>query len=191
MNEKSESEDEDEDEIGKRVRRTFQLTNFCIANIAAYRVNWKKVNGKSVPKIENDFWIRSNGAFFDMTVIEWCKLFADRDGKHHWSMTFQNKNEWLEKLLQAMQMDFESYEVELLKVKKYRDKYAAHLDNPIEMNYPFTEFMLESACFLYDEFRKCEQTKIHLGGTYDTAHNFYAIMFEEYNQEIEIRLSHS
>ena len=178
-----------EEQIIGRTRRTFQLVNYCIANIAAYRVNWKTVDGKRTLRIDLDFWVRANGAFFDMTVIEWCKLFADKNGKHHWSKIFPNYQEWTYQLLQHLEMSEEHYEVELAKIKEYRDKYVAHLDNPRAMNYPLTDFMLKSASYLYDFIRSNEKTKIHVGTIYDSAIAYYRRMMNDYNQEIELRLN--
>lgn len=178
-----------EEQIIGRTRRTFQLVNYCIANIAAYRVNWITIDNKRTLRIDLDFWVRANGTFFDMTVIEWCKLFADKNGKHHWSKTFPNHQEWTHKLLQHLEMSEEDYEVELAKIKDYRDKYVAHLDNPKSMNYPLTEFMLVSASHLYDSIKNSEQTKTHVGTIYDSANAYYLRMMNDYNKEIEVRLN--
>ncbi len=176
--------------IQGRTRRTFQLANFCIANIAAYRVNWNSNTQQRKPIIDNDFWIRANGTLFDMSVIEWCKLFADHKGKHHWSRTFSNKDEWKSKLLHHMGMTEEEYDFELMKLKEYRDKYATHLDDPKSMNYPLTEIMLRSASFLYDCIKNNAETKIHIIGVYDSAQNYYSRLINLYEHEIQLRLSH-
>lgn len=173
-----------------RVRRTFQLVNYCIANIAAYRVNWKTVDSKRTQRIDLDFWVRANGTLFDMTVIEWCKLFSDENAKHHWAKTFLNIKEWKSQLLQHLELPEENYEVELNKIKEYRDKYVAHLDNPILINYPSTEFMLNSASYLYDSIRCNAHTKVHIGTIYDSASTYYKRMMNDYNHEIELRLNH-
>lgn len=180
--------DHNNDDHKGRVIRTFQLANFCIANIAAYRVNWDSNDGKKSPRINLDFWMRSNGALFDMAVIDWCKLFADRTSKHHWSMLFTNKDEWRAMLTAHMQMTEESYENNLLQIKSYRDKVAAHLDDPLPMNYPLTEFMLVSSSFLYDQIKQSKSTKIHIGPIYDSATEMYNRLVAEYEQEILVRL---
>lgn len=180
--------EQDQTEAIEKIKRTFQLANYCIANIAAYRVNWKSIDGKRSPKVNIDFWVRANGAFFDMSVIEWCKLFADLKGKHHWSKIIITKDEWKNKLLRHMHITDEQYEIELLKIKDYRDKYVAHLDNPISMNYPLTEFMLKSASFLYDFIKENEVMRTYIIGSYNFASDYYQLLTDEYSQEIELRL---
>lgn len=180
--------DNEDYNFNSHVVRIFQLSNFCIANIAAYRVNWEFQGDKKVPRVKSDFWIRSNGALFDMAVIDWCKLFADRRSKHHWSVLFPKKNEWLTKLTEQIQMSESAYEAELIKIKAYRDKVAAHLDDPTPMNYPLTEIMLQSASFLYDQITQSESTKILIGPIYDSASDLYDRLVLEYEQEIILRL---
>lgn len=170
-----------------RTQRTFKLAQYCIANIAAYRVNWKTLAQKRTPIIKNDFWIRANGNFFDAAVLEWCKLFAERDGKHHWSRTFKDKKEWTEGFFNHMGMTSKAFSTELIKIKKYRNKFVAHLDDPIPMNYPLTDFMLKSASYLYDALRTNEKTKMNFIGTYETASEYFNEQFEDYRYEINLR----
>ncbi len=173
-----------------RIRRTFQLTNYCIANIAAYRVNWQSENNVRHQRVDSDFWMRANSAFFDMAVIEWCKLFSDNNGKHHWSLTFPKKQEWKNLLLRHMQLDEDAYDFELHKIRSYRNSYVAHLDEPKSMTYPLTEFMLKSSEFLYDSIKTSEHTKRSIGAVYESANTYYLRLMNEYNNEIEFRLNH-
>jgi hypothetical protein len=32
---------------------------------------------------QGGFWREAHGNFFDISVLDWCKMFADREGKHH------------------------------------------------------------------------------------------------------------
>lgn len=167
-----------------RTLRTMQLAIGCISNIACYRVNWQKIEGKDKPIIERDFWIRMNGNFLDMAVLEWCKLFADLNGKHHWSCTFANKKEWKLKLFAQMKMSSGQFKNELKLVSDYRNKVVAHLDDPIAMNYPYTEFMLQSTSFLHDCLRNYPMTKRFFVGYYDTAQTLYERRLEAASDEI-------
>lgn len=174
-----------------RVRRTFNLVNYCIANIAAYRVNWHTIGDKRTLRVTNDFWVRANGNFFDMAVIEWCKLFAEKQGQHHWSKTFTEQQTWKCQLLEHLEISDEEYEMELKNVKDYRNKYVAHLDSPTPMSYPLTEFMLISSSYLYNYIRTDSMTKIHIGTIYESAHDHYMRMMSDYNEEIKLRLNES
>jgi hypothetical protein len=168
-----------------RTLRTMQLTISCISNIAAYRVNWQKVGNESKPIVQRDFWIRMNGNFLDMAVLEWCKLFADFDGKHHWSCTFSRKSNWRKTLFASLNMSSGQFKRELKLVSDYRNKFVAHLDDPIAMNYPYTEFMLTSASFLHDSLRNHTLTKEWFVDYEDTAKTLYERRLEDASDEIK------
>jgi hypothetical protein len=69
-----------------RVRRTAILCEHCLRNIAFYRAGWYR---QSKIRVSRQFWIGANGNFMDIAVLEWCKLFADAKGQHHWSIVSQ------------------------------------------------------------------------------------------------------
>jgi len=172
----------------ERTQRTLTLTQYCISNIAAYRANWKTVNNKRELIIKNDFWVRSNGNFLDAATLEWCKLFADRNGKHHWNKTF--KKDWSEKLFNHMNMTSKEFSKKLVKIQQYRNKFIAHLDDPMPMKYPLTEIMLKSSSYLYDNLRTNELTKSSFVGIYDTASEYYEDQYQDYKYEVSLREAH-
>ena len=65
----------------QRLRRVGILCCHTLRNLAYYRA-WFDA-GK--PRADENFWVSANGNFADITVLEWCKLFADERGKHHWA----------------------------------------------------------------------------------------------------------
>jgi hypothetical protein len=172
-----------------RTLRTMQLAISCISNIAAYRANWHKINGVSKLIVDRDFWVRMNGNFLDVAVLEWCKLFADKSGKHHWSCTFKNKNAWKKDLFENMAMSQTRFKKELKLVSDYRNKYVAHLDDPIAMNYPYTEFMLNSVYHLHDCLKTNAQTKRFFVGNYEYARELFARRIEAANDEVRFSLA--
>ncbi len=70
-----------------RLRRVMILCCSCARNIAYYRVAWDEEYRHllNLPNPYPNFWRAANNNFIDMCVLEWCKLFADMQGKHHWS----------------------------------------------------------------------------------------------------------
>lgn len=161
-----------------------QLAISCISNIAAYRANWHKLNGEDKLVVDREFWVRMNGNFLDVAVLEWCKLFADYKGKHHWSLTFTNKNEWRTKLFESMDVSHSEFKKELELVSQYRNKVVAHLDDPIAMNYPYTNFMLKSASYLHDSLTTHSLAKRFFVSYYDSAKTLYARRFEAACDEV-------
>lgn len=133
----------------KRVRRVGLLCCHCVRNIAYYRGGW--TNGAFVS--DEDFWINTNSNFIDIAVLEWCKLFADRNGKHHWKKVIPNLDEFRTNLYQATGVTEDEFLEQLRNTKKYRDKFVAHLDNDLRMNIPELDLLISSTQYLFREIR--------------------------------------
>ena len=130
-----------------------------------------------------------NGNFLDIAVLEWCKLFAEKNGKHHWSCTFKDKTEWKKKLFASMDMSQSKFKEELKLVSDYRNKFVAHSDDPVAMNYPYTNFMLKSASYLHDYLKTSSETKRFFVGYYEFAEALYARRIEASIDEVRFALA--
>jgi hypothetical protein len=83
-----------------------------------------------------DFWVTVNGNFIDQCVLEWCKLFGDKNGQHSWARVVSDPVEFEADLLKHLSLspaEFEAYRIEM---REYRDKFIAHLDLERVMNIP-------------------------------------------------------
>lgn len=147
-----------------RIRRTFQLANHCISNIAAYKANWRKeATSESQLVVERDFWKRANGNFLDIAVLEWCKVFSERNGEHHWSRSFKPTQDWMREFCKHMSMSQKEFHAELQRVVKYRNKFVAHLE-PMPMKYPSMDFLLKSVSYLYEKIHSDPRTCAAVNG---------------------------
>ena len=73
----------------------------------------------------------------DIAVLEWCKLFADPKDKHFWKSVIADKAFELELYSES---GGESYLADYIKsVRKYRDKFLAHLDDDLTYTPPEME----------------------------------------------------
>lgn len=163
-----------------KVRRIAQLSLHCIANIACYRAGW--IDSEAPPKLKNssDFWVRVNGNFLDAGTLNWCILFADEDkGKHDWKKAFGSRAGLNEDLYSKMSLTEQEFNEQLLAIKRYRDKYLAHMDNPSLVFYPQTQIMLSSATYLFGLIKSDPVTKSFLAGIYDDAESHYEAKFAE------------
>lgn len=132
--------------VEDRVRRTVILCAHCLRNIAFYRAGW---NHKEF-RVKREFWIDANGSFVDIAVLEWCKLFADRRGKHHWSKTVENPESFLAGLYARLGITHAEFLDYVQTVKHPRDKFIAHLDDERVMYVPFMRPARASAAYLHD-----------------------------------------
>jgi hypothetical protein len=78
----------------ERRRRVILLCCGFIRNLAFHRAGLQdKVRDDLLNhhyRPEGEFWIQVHGNFLDACVLDWCKLFADLKGKHHWRRVVDN-----------------------------------------------------------------------------------------------------
>ncbi len=129
-----------------RVRRALILCCHFLRNLAFYRVGWRSRECKR----RGQFWLTVNGNFLDHCVLEWCKLFADNKGKHHWRKVISKPEEFEERLLERMRITAAEFEDYIKDMRSYRDKFVAHLDAEPVMQIPRLRFARLSVAFLYD-----------------------------------------
>lgn len=78
---------------------------------------------------EEGFWLTVHGNFVDVCVLEWCKLFGNRNGKYHWQNIFSSPAQFRQELLTLHSIDDARLEMLWNEVKDYRDDFVAHLED--------------------------------------------------------------
>ncbi|WP_043994275.1 hypothetical protein [Moritella sp. PE36] len=109
----------------ERIRRVGFLCVHFVRNLAFYRAGME--NGILLKT--NPFWRTANFNFFDQAVLEWCKLFADKKGKHYWGKIATDCSKFQIFLCETIRMDNDEFEVYVNELRKSRDKFIAHLDS--------------------------------------------------------------
>lgn len=163
----------------QRIRRVAILCCHCLRNIAFYRAGWQHGN----LRINRQFWVNANGGFLDAAVLEWCKLFAERDGQHHWRRIVSNHAAFSNGLyahLGISQKEFRNYAKPIL---RYRNKFVAHLDEELVMQIPRMRLARKSAAYLYDYLLNDPTAKTCLKDARHSASEYYAIMYRLAHQE--------
>lgn len=136
-----------------RLRKTAILCLHCTRNLAYYLNRQQRL----LEPVENQFWRTVDGNFLDICVLEWCKLFADNNGKHHWKKVIIDNNRFYEKLLAEMNCCKNEFTEYINEMKTYRDKFLAHLDNENTMNIPNLDKAKTSVIFLYNHLLTHEE----------------------------------
>jgi len=132
-----------------KVRRVGTLCCHTVRNIAYYRAGW--VDGDFVSG--EDFWRNANSNFLDIAVLEWCKLFGERNGKHHWRKVVPDPDVFLPTLRNGINITEEEFNEHCNQMKTYRNKFVAHLDNQPVMHIPRLTMVIDSTVFLYGLIR--------------------------------------
>ena len=132
-----------------RVRGAALLCCHCVRNIAYYRAGW--VDGHFVS--EEDFWRNANSNFLDIGVLEWCKVFADSNGKHHWRKVVPAPDRFMSALFEGIAVTEDAFNTLHEETRRYRDKFIAHLDDERIMQIPRLAMVIDSAMFLFDRIQ--------------------------------------
>lgn len=134
----------------QRARRVAMLCCYCVRNAAYYRAGWRNNH----ISIRDDFWVSANGNFLDFAVVEWCKLFTDQRGKHHWRKVVPDPNAFFPNLLVAIGSNGQEFVIQCGEIKTYRDKFVAHLDDEQRMQIPHLSMVIDSTIYLYSIVRE-------------------------------------
>lgn len=157
----------------ERRRRAALLCCSAAKNLAYYRAgqdeHGKALLSESHPQAS--FWRQINANFLDIFVLDWCKLFADKKGQHHWSQVVFCPAKFEPALLQHISMDAPCFDANVNDIKHYRDKFVAHLDSERVMNIPNMDANKDSVWFYYDQIVK-ESDKSDLDGLPENIEKF-------------------
>lgn len=75
----------------------------------------------------------------DQRILDWCKLFVERDGKHCWRIIVSNPISFEAALHRHIQFDARQLDELFRKMRHSRDKFVAHLDAETTMDIPELE----------------------------------------------------
>ncbi|MEC7962622.1 MAG: hypothetical protein VX083_06100 [Pseudomonadota bacterium] len=93
------------------------------------------------------------GSMLDVAVLEWCKMFADKNGKHHYTRVLKCKD-FEGSLLESLGHSADEFEDYTVNLKHARDKMIAHLDNYDLVNIPDLRLAERAVDFLYGALLK-------------------------------------
>jgi len=148
-----------------RLRRVVILCRNFALNLAYYRVGRKP---EHVPLQDyaqrGNFWRAVSGNFIDMCVLEWCKLFADPNGKYHWSRIVSDPAKFKRELLAHLGTDDAAFQREIEAMRKYRDKFIAHLDSDDVMTIPLLDIAKKAVWFYHSYIAQHEAQSGDLDG---------------------------
>jgi hypothetical protein len=105
---------------------------------------------------QNQFWVTAHNNYLDIAVLEWCKLFTDRSGKHHWCKSITDQDAFAIKLQNDIGRNLAEYEAYALSFKVYRDEFVAHLDDANLVQVPSMPIARLSTQTLYTWLRSKE-----------------------------------
>jgi len=183
-----------------RVRRAAILCIHFLRNLAYYRAGWAvrvEQSGRTgawhrvLRRRESEFWRTINGNCLDICILEWCKLFAERNGKHHWRKVVVDPTAFMPGMLAHLRITEAELQTYIDEMRQYRDKFVAHLDEVQVMNIPLLRTSARSVMYLYTELTTAPETKQYLPDAPLSAGLYYALFANEgrhiYSQKLSDR----
>jgi hypothetical protein len=104
-------------------------------------------------------------------VLEWCKLLGDEKNKHFWRNVVTDPPAFEARLLAHLGMTASDF-VDLAKMRRYRDKFVAHLDSDVRMEIPLLTAALAADSFYHGHIVRAEAGAGDLFGLADTSDKF-------------------
>jgi hypothetical protein len=150
-----------------RLRRVVILCRAFTWNLAYYRVGRRKEYSHLFDKpttAGGNFWRATNSNNIDICVLEWCKLFADENGKHYWGKIVTAPALFKAGLLHHLGLDETGLQKEIGIMRQYRDKFLAHLDSDNIMNIPALDVAKKTVWFYHDHVVNREAQNGDLNG---------------------------
>jgi hypothetical protein len=127
---------------------TYHLCQNILRNGAFFRGG---TSPASTPKTQ--FAIQARNNFIDMVFLDWCKLFWDRKGQHHFTKILPDAEGFRSNLLIAVNMSAGEFRDVAKSVAHYRDKALAHADIFDTIDIPSLDAIMESTLQLYEALR--------------------------------------
>ena len=77
---------------------------------------------------EFEFWIATHNAFLDLAILDWCKLFTETSGVHHWRASVIDYAGFERSFFASSGLSDEQFAHYCDNLRTYRNRFLAHLD---------------------------------------------------------------
>lgn len=128
-----------------RIRSQLHRLAYIVRNVAYYRAL-----ADYSDSLDQNFWIYAFNNNFDMSVLEWCKVFGSRGEPTHWTTVVSDADIFRASLLTELKLTCDEWNSYWDEMKNYRDlSVAHHTTEPRLTKYPRLDVALASTFFLY------------------------------------------
>jgi hypothetical protein len=144
---------------------------YVIRNAACYRA-LSKYNDE----INENFMKMIYNNFFDMAILEWCKVFGADSEYTHWKTLVKDHISFRQELLKSLEISQFDWEAYWKDIKNYRDKFIAHHQRDLHRtHYPRLNIAVKSSFYYYYKWLiiKLNQLNIYLLDLPDDLEDYY------------------
>jgi hypothetical protein len=153
-----------------RLRRVVIVCSSFVRNLGYYRAGWHETAKHLLTETAThaSFWRQMNSNSLDVAVLEWCKLFIDRQGEHCWRRIVADEDKFKAALLDRLKLTADQFQQHCETMRGYRNKFVAHLDTDATMNIPMLDVADAAARFYHEHVVTKEAKPGELSGLADT-----------------------
>jgi hypothetical protein len=148
------------------------------AIFAYYRVGQEEAGALYIED-HSSFWRQVASNFFDLCVLDWCKLFGERCGPgkdgfgcghHGWRVMASDPTRFEAELADELNAPADEFKGLVQEMRGYRDKFVAHLDSERIMRMPMLSERAWSAVRFYHKHVVAHEVAVQntLRGLVDT-----------------------
>jgi hypothetical protein len=143
-------------------------------NVAYFRAGHSETGSaaRAPSQPRSAFWTQISANFLDTAVLEWCKLLGDEKDKHFWRNVVTDPLSFEASLLAHLGMTASDFADLAKKMRRYRDKFVAHLDSDAKMDIPQLTAALAANGFYHGHIVRVEAAAGDLFGLADTSDKF-------------------
>ena len=158
----------------ERLRRVVILCASFARNVAYFRAGQSQTGSAArAPSHEcSAFWTQVSANFLDISVLVWCKLLGDEKDRHFWRNVVTDPAAFEASLLANLGMTASDFVDLAKKMRRYRDKFVAHLDSDAKMDIPRLTAALAANSFYHGHIVTVEAAAGDLFGLADTGEKF-------------------
>ena len=142
-----------------RLRRAALLCIHFTRNLAFFRA----MSDSKPDYKEGEFWITLKGNCLDVAVLEWCKLFGERDGKHSWQRICANQEQFRKDLVAELGITNDEWDQSWTELRSYRNAFVAHLDDELTMHIPEMSLPIRMVAFYYEYVMSLDEGSFFTG----------------------------
>jgi hypothetical protein len=157
----------------ERLRRVVILCASFARNVAYFRSGQSQIGleARASSYARSAFWVQVTNNFLDIAVLE-CKLLGDDNDKHFWRNVVDDPTAFEASLLSHLEMTESDFADFTKKMRRYRDKFVAHLDSDAKMDIPRLTAALAANSFYHRHIVTVEAAAGDLFGLADTSEKF-------------------
>jgi hypothetical protein len=124
---------------------------FRLLYVVRNAANYRSLKAVHRDIFSQSYWIIISNNFYDMAILEWCKIFGTDNEPTHWKTLVNDHNSFRNGLLKHIGLDVLGWQSYWEQIRDYRNNALTHhRKSPMVTQFPPIDNVLKSAFYYYD-----------------------------------------